>query len=293
MPKQYGWQPKRVDHELLFLSDYVTTGDVVVPTPPTTVDWTNRIPSSALDILGNGDYGDCVEAASYHALQSLTNDGVVPTADEALGWYSTLTGFNPNNPNTDQGTDIPTALDWWMRNALPGTNSQLGAYFSVDVNDQAQQALALQLGGVLIIGFNCPQSAETQFDQGTEWVPVRHSPIAGGHCITIDEIDTLKGTGITWGKYQTLSWPFWQQYVSESYVLFAEDWVSPSGTAPNGILWSVMNSDIQSLYGTPGPFTDPGGNTPPINPPPPVSTYTPEQAIQAIQAVISATSTNG
>jgi hypothetical protein len=288
MPK-YGWVPKRHDHELLYFSDYVTTGDVVIPTPPTSVDWTPRVPASSLSILGNDDAGDCVEAGEYHALQSLTADRIEPTTQQAIGLYSTLTGYDPNNPNTDQGTDIPTALDWWMTNELPGTDSQLGAYFSVDTNDQAQQALALQLGGVLLIGFNCPQSAETQFDLGMEWTPVRHSPITGGHCITVDEIDTLKGTGITWGKYQTFSWPFWQQYVSESYVLFAEDWLLPDGTAPNGILWSVMNTDIQSLYGKPGPFVDPTGGPPPVVTPPPVSSYTPAQAISAIQGIINST----
>ena len=286
---KYGWIPKKADHELLYLSDYVATGDVVVPTPPSTVDWTERVPASALNILGNDGAGDCVEAGTYHALQSLTGNDFVPDAQQALDWYSTLTGYNPNDPSTDQGTDIPTALDWWMTNALPGTNSQLGAYFSVDTNDQAQLALALELGGVLLVGGVIPKSAETQFNQGQEWVPVRHSPQAGGHCWTVDEIDTLKGTGITWGAYQTWSWAFWQQCVSESYVLFAEDWIQPDGTAPNGILWSVMNTDIQSLYGKPGPFIDPTGTPPPVVTPPPVSSYTPAQAISAIQGIINST----
>lgn len=300
----YGWKPKNPDHPLLFLKDYCVArglgffdhhgggGTPDIP-PTTTVDWTPRIPPSDLAMLGNDQWGDCVEAAMYHADQSLSGDTEIPTEAEALGIYSSITGFNPNQPNTDQGTDIPTALDWWIANPLPGSGTRLGGYFSLDVNDLEEVALADQLGGVILIGFNVPASAETQFDAGQEWVPVAHSQIEGGHCITIDEVDPSKGTGITWAKYQTFSWTFWQQYVQEAYVLFAEEWVSPSGTAPNGVLWSAMNADIQTMFGKPGPFTDPSVTpvVPPVIPPAP-ATYTPVQAIAAISQIVEATSTS-
>src|ERR1041385_1479407 len=59
-------------------------------------------------MLGNDNWGDCVWAGAAHETMLYTKLGVPATAifDDAsvLSDYSAATGFNSNDPSTDQGT---------------------------------------------------------------------------------------------------------------------------------------------------------------------------------------------
>lgn len=283
MSRHYGWKRKDPNHPMLFLKHYIMDPRAVVV--PDQVDWTNVNGSSPYTILGNDNYGDCVEAAMYHADQVMGGGSYRPTDNDALGLYSTLTGFDISNPATDQGTQIPVALDWWLNNPLPGSGTKLGAYFSLDVRDLTEMALGLYLGGAVQIGFDVPYSAEQQFDAHLPWTVVQHSPIVGGHSINMTMNTASAGLegGITWGLYQVMTSKFWNKYVSEAYVLFAEEWIQPTGVAPNHIAWSDINNDIMALWGKPGPFT--GLVTPP---PPPPSGLTALQAMMQIGPIFDA-----
>lgn len=282
MSMRFGWKRRNPDHPLLYLKHYINDPRAV--TVPNPINWTALGGTYGMD--GNDQYGDCVEAAMYHADQVMANGAYEATAQQALGLYSTLTGFNPNNPNSDQGTDIPTALDWWMNNPLPGTSSQLGVYLSLDVNDPTEIALALWLGGEVLIGFDVPYSAEQQYDSGQVWTVVNRSPIVGGHCINITMNDSAQGLigGVTWGKFQEMSLPFWNKYVSEAYVLFNQEWVGAAGIAPNQIAWDALNADILAQWGKNGPFV---GTVPPTPPVPPVTgQINAVSAMQSIQSLV-------
>lgn len=278
----HGWKRKNPNHPMLFLKHYVMNPRAV--TVPDLINWTN-LPVYPYSIIGNDDYGDCVEAGEYHADQVLGAD-YQPTASDALGLYSSLTGFNPNNPSTDQGTDIPTALDYWLTNPLPGSGTRLGAYASLDVRDLTEVALALYLGGAVLVGGDLPYSAEQQFNANMPWTVVPGSPIVGGHCwtVTMNTSSASIGGGITWGQYQQWTYKWWNKYVAEAYVLFAEEWVAPpNGVAPNHIAWSDLNADITSLWGIPGPFT--GQTNPPVVPPSGLSSL---QVLQGIKPFFDA-----
>jgi len=264
LSKYFGWKRKNPDHPMLFLKHYLMNPRAV--TVPDQINWTTLV-NDGFGIIGNDNYGDCVEAGIYHADQVL-GSGYDPTASDALGLYSTLTGFNPNVPSSDQGSDIPSSLDWWLSNPLPGSGSRLGAYLSLDVRDLTEVALGLWLGGSVIVGGDIPYSAETQFDRNMPWTVVPGSPIVGGHSwiISMNTTSAQVSGGITWGKFQTWTYKWWNKYVSEAYVLFAEEWVAPpNGVAPNHIAWSDLNADISSLWGITGPFS--GQVTPPAPPP--------------------------
>ena len=67
----------------------------------------------ALDILGNDTAGDCVIAAAMHYAQvetANTGNPLTPNAALTLATYSAITGYDPNDPNTDQGTDFESQL---------------------------------------------------------------------------------------------------------------------------------------------------------------------------------------
>jgi len=144
-------------------------------TVPDLINWTT-VGGNSYGMLGNNNYGDCVEAAMYHSDQVMGGGRYNAADSDALGLYSLLTGFDPNNPQTDQGTQIPVALDWWLNNSLAGSGTKLGAYFSIDPRDLTEMALGLYLGGAVQIGFDVPYSAEQQFADGLPWTVVNHSP---------------------------------------------------------------------------------------------------------------------
>src|SRR4029077_18969170 len=74
-------------------------------------------------LLGNDHYGDCVWAGSAHEhmlFNKVVHHQDVPFDDQCvLADYSVVTGFDPNDPSTDKGTDVHAALDY-RRSAASG-----------------------------------------------------------------------------------------------------------------------------------------------------------------------------
>lgn len=283
--KAYGWVERDPNEEMLRLKHFLAGGEYS-GNVPTVVN--NGSSISQWPAMGNNDYGDCVEAAGGHAIQVYSKDGqgaeLVQSDQSVLQVYTDVTGFNPNNPNTDQGTDIPTFLNWWVSNPYPGGPNILG-WASLDPSDAAERQAARYLFGGEFIGFNCPRSAETQFDAGQEWtVPAPRTSgaqIVGGHCIWIPQSTLgLSTGGPTWGGYTQISAAFDHKYVSETYVVFSETWVPPTGVLASGVDWNGLNAAVQEMFGTTGAFTGP---TNPVPPPPPA----PSNAVAFIQGIAS------
>lgn len=254
---RHGWKPAAPTEPMLYLKHYMKRPRSI--TVPSRIDWSPRA-NQSFPMLGNDTWGDCVEAAMCHVDQVLGANTHIPMDNDALGAYASITGFN-GTPATDQGTDIPTALNWWMKNELPGSGTRILGWVSVDINDPVELDYALWLGGNVITGFYVPYSAEQQFAQGKVWDYVDgRSPIVGGHSTALfgtGNFAPLEGS--TWGSEYGMTQEFWKAYGAESYLVFAEEWVlNPDAT--NHINWSNLNSDLAELFGV-GPFTDPRTNS--------------------------------
>ena len=67
-------------------------------------------------MLGNDNYGDCVWAGAAHEHMLINkvvhNKDVAFTDASVLADYAAATGFDPNDPSTDNGTDVHQALDY-------------------------------------------------------------------------------------------------------------------------------------------------------------------------------------
>lgn len=277
--KRYGWVPTPVSLPRLHLGNYLKPRAVNVPV---TFDFSRNF---AYEMLGNDQYGDCVEAAMCHACQVFTDNTYQPTAANALETYGNITGFTPGNPNSDQGTIIADALSWWVSNPLPGDSRKLNTYFSVDVNNLAEINAALWISGSLLIGFPVPYSAEQQFDSGQVWDYVPGSPIVGGHCVPLYGVTGTIKDAVTWGQRQAMTESFWSRYVSEAWMVADESWVSAyAGRAGNLLDFAAINRDAEELWpGIAPPFTDPG-TTPP---PPPPNPKDPIAALESIQSIVN------
>lgn len=243
---------------------------------PASANWVSgNFPVSELGMLGNDSVGDCVFAGSYHAVDVFEWNGrnvtTNFTAKQVLADYSTVTGYKPSNPNSDQGATLQEGLDWWAKTGNGGYKIQ--AYAQIDNTNLALVQACIAYFGVVYAGLNVPSSAMTQFDAGQEWAVVSRSQIEGGHCVPLVGYDASSFTCITWAATQQMTTGFYQRYFDEAWVPISTDWLETSGVTPSGLDGADANAQFQSLTGsTSSPFpttvTPPPVNPPPVNPPP-------------------------
>jgi len=145
-------------------------------------------------MLGNDDYGDCVWAGADHeTMLWLAEAGVAdPTKlfsnDTALGDYAQQTGFNRNDPNTDQGTDMEAAASYRRKTGIIDVNKTrhlIGAYVDVDPGNIQELWYAMWLFDGVGIGVEFPSAWMDAFNKGPGglWDRVSHPNIEGGHYI--------------------------------------------------------------------------------------------------------------
>ncbi len=226
--------------------DYATyrTG---IATAPAQANWTTGL---TFAMLGNSQYGDCVEAGYAHQVQvwgDNTGQPFVPTDAEALGAYTAITGFNPSNPSTDQGTDMLTALGYWQSTGMAGI--KITAYAKVNPLNQEEVCEAIAWYGGAYVGVQLPTSAQSQV--GTEWTVIT-GPNAtpgswGGHCIPLCAYDQNTVTCVTWGALQPMTWEFLTTYCDEAFVMLSQEWIAGSGQSPSNLAWGQLMADLANL----------------------------------------------
>jgi hypothetical protein len=245
-------------------------------TPPASANWVGTsFPVSELGMLGNDDWGDCVFAGGYHAVDVFEFDGQAVTtaftAAQALADYSTVTGFNPKNPSTDQGATLQEGLEFWQKTGFGGY--KIDAFAQISNANLALVQACIAFFGVVYAGLNVPSSAMTQFNAGQPWSVVARSQIEGGHCVPLIGYDASSFTCITWAKTQQMTTQFYQRYFDETWVPISTDWMRKSGTTPSGLDTATANAQFQSLTGsTASPFPTVTPPTPPVPTPPAPST---------------------
>ena len=235
------------DRPRLKLAHFLT-GEL--PPIPAEVDYLSRV--ADWPMYGNDQYGDCVWAMIGHTIEAATTYGqgqtVKVTDADVLKGYSDVTGFDPDDPSTDQGTVIQDALDYWRKKGVGG--HKILAFAQVDHTNPDEVDAALYLFGHLQIGINFPASAMDQFNAGEPWDVVKHTTIEGGHAIDQGALNEF----VTWAQRQRFTAAFWKKYVEEAWVAITPEWVSKAGLSPVGVDTAAMNSAFTRLTGKPGPF---------------------------------------
>lgn len=199
--------------------------------------WEYAVPANDLSILGNDDYGDCAEAGALHLIQAQSfNAGrpLIPTVQDALKLYSAVTGFNQNDPSTDQGTDLISLLNYWQKTGITVGNTihKIVGYASLDINSVAQMRYAAFTFGGLYLGINCPGVCQ---QNTSNWNFGPGQPIDGGHCIIQAGEGAAGGKTGSWGMWIPTSWEFYLSYLDEGFIVISEDWLSGQGKSPTGL----------------------------------------------------------
>lgn len=249
-----GRDRRRVDSRTLRAENYFPKD---LPLAPAEINWTNGI--KVFGMMGNDLAGDCTFAGFGHAVQTWTVESgtEITIPDSAIvGGYSTLTGYVPGRPETDNGANELDVLNFVRKNGVGG-RTILG-YGSVEpANLERVKQTVMVLGGTYI-GLALPLSAQSQ----NVWDVTSSSFFArlfgkagadptpgswGGHCVWVPWYNALGPICVTWSALKQMTWAFWSKYCEEAYALASPDWLTEKVNKVVGINLTNWQADVQAL----------------------------------------------
>lgn len=244
-----GKLPPRHDLRTIHFGDLLDRKKL--PAPPLAVNWDAGLPAN-LGMMCNADIGCCGFSGQGHAVQTWTTRHCPPTvtvSDDAVkAAYAGCTGWDPNDPSTDQGVVLLSALRYWQKVGIGG--HRIGAYAKVDHHNLDHVKLAIDLFGSLYVGVSLPISAqeETTWVAPTNGFSGDNAPGSwGGHCISVPSFSHAGFTCVTWGARQDMTAQWWLDYVDEAWVCLTPDWIDGTRPAPNGFDLARLQSLLTAL----------------------------------------------
>jgi hypothetical protein len=204
-------------------------------------------------MLGNDSYGDCVWAGAAHETMvwNAEQGRRVSFSDDAvLGDYSAATGFRPDDPSTDQGTDVREAMGYRRSTGVADGRHQrhkIAAYVRLDPGNHTELWQALYLFGVVGIGFEFPDYAMDEFRQNRRWSYHRKGQIEGGHYVpVVARKGATEPVVVTWGREQEMTLGFYEHYCDEAWVPLSEEALS-GGRSLEGFDLAALQADLRAL----------------------------------------------
>lgn len=258
MTLRLGKQPATADDRDLKLSAYLTG---TLPNVPKTIGHATRMPKPRL-MLGNGPddsvepgfegAGDCVFAMICNAVRLATAIGGHAarfTGREAIAAYSAVTGYRIGDDNTDQGTNMRTALNWWRKTGIKDADGhvhKLGAYVAIDPRNLYDELEALYLFDIgIAVGILFPDTAMTEFQEGKPWRQT--DPNAEeGHAILWDAHSSAYDRVETWARDQEATHAFLAAQVDEAYALLTPEMLA-GGKSLEGFDIAALQADLAQL----------------------------------------------
>lgn len=210
-------------------------------------------------MLGNDAVGDCAFAGSDHEHMLWTgigNRGSLSTkfkTANTLADYSALTGYDPANPSTDQGTQVYQLMDY---RRTTGVIDAAGVRHKIDLAVRLPKPFswtefirAVWCFKVVAVGTLIPGSAMDQFNAGQPWDYVGDWNIDGGHYIPAvgtPDRDTEIAV-ITWGQRQLMTRSFFEEYVDELWVPLSREAMGSVESALKVVDWAKVQDIARSL----------------------------------------------
>jgi hypothetical protein len=225
-----------------------------LPDAPSRFGHATTVRRNRWGMLGNDRFGDCVWAGADHEhmlwtrLGSGAHASFAPT--DALSDYTACTGFQPDEPQSDRGTDMRDAAKYRQKTGVvdrSGNRHKIAAYLFLDAGNWGQLRQALFLFEVVGIGIEFPDSAMDQFNAGADWDVVPGAQIEGGHYIPgVGAHDREHVHVVSWGRRIQMSRAFYAKYCDEAVAyLTGED--LKAGRTPEGFDLAQLQDDLKQL----------------------------------------------
>jgi hypothetical protein len=213
--------------------------------------------SFAWGMLGNDSVGDCVEAAMLHAIEHMHLGAwtTPPTfADQdALNLYGAITGYDPSNPSTDQGTDPNQAIAYWQNHGVPVGDGvdRIATAAQVDPADGMNVRRGIWEFDVALLSLALPISAQQQ----TTWDVVgnpKTDPNSqpgswGYHEVVAFSYDSYRVAFCSWGQIMLMTWRFFGAYCQLVLVPLSTDVIGKTGVSETGVNYPTLQQQIVQL----------------------------------------------
>lgn len=234
------------------LRDYVVPQIVVPPT----VDWRPMVKAQGpwLMYMNGPDpnnppqeadgLGDCVWAGTAEILRTLSaNAGnyACPTDAEVLAAYEGCTGFRPDDPSSDQGTDMVSAFKYMQTVGMGG--QVFGPFATIDPHNPDEIRLAVYLCGFVGIGIAFPASWEDAQTWDSDPTDIQGGHFIPGFTANANE----QGIWIvTWASERFMTFDAFDTNCDECLVSLNPEWVAGK-VAPNMIDVTALTADFNAL----------------------------------------------
>lgn len=224
------------------------------PIPPRK-NWSVGMPNELGEML-NGTIGDCTAAAFFHARQvwnyNITKDLHTDPDVDVLSLYESVSGYNPSDPNTDQGAVIQDVLKYLLNTGAAtgsGNRDKILGFVEVDHRNLDDIKRTIFECGVCYIGFNVPDYMfPPNGDPPFLWhIEDYNAPIIGGHAIILCGYDSMGLDVISWGQRFMMTPHYFAHYVDESYAIIDKAWFNNSNTTPLGLNLAQIEAQMSAL----------------------------------------------
>jgi hypothetical protein len=243
-----GKLPARPDAVQLKLAKYIDT--TALPKPPKEFGHERLV--TQWGMLGNDNAGCCVWSGAGHEVMLWNREAgktVNITTTSTLRNYSLVTGYNPNNPSTDQGTDMQVAASYRRKSGLldaDGKRHKIGAYVALEAGNLAQLWYATYLFDGVGIGVEFPTQWMDAFNAHRPWGKLSRPKIDGGHYITQASRRAGNGIIITWGQPVPLTPGGYQQFNDETLAYLSEEKLL-NGKSLEGFDLATLREDLNAV----------------------------------------------
>lgn len=205
-------------------------------------------------MLGNDKAGDCVEAGFAHQAMISSKLGGAKeafTEEDVLTVYTEITGYNPDDPNTDQGTMVRDALSYWRKTGIltsDGGRHQIGAYIQINPKDWELLMSTAYVFSSVGIGWQVPETIWDQWDNHEPFDVVdENANIEGGHYTVVTGRTGMSiGGMVTWGKRKSFTKDFYEHYNDETWAIVFPDEIK-KGKNERGFDLEQLHEMLHSL----------------------------------------------
>ncbi len=247
MGYKLGRLPVKPHPKTLMFSKYLGSD---LPAPAEKVYREYKTPSAAIQMFGNDQYGDCTCAAIANLVilwTCHTGTVVIPTLQQVLDLYTTVSGFNQQTGENDNGAAMTDVLAYIQANGFAG--QKILGWAAIDPTNLEHRKLGCQWFGATYVGVNLPAQAQNQFSSNQPWEVVPGDSIEGGHAIIRPGYGSLGDDYVTWANWEQKASAAWSKaYVEEEYVIISEAWMNQATQlTPGGFNLAALQSDLEAL----------------------------------------------
>jgi hypothetical protein len=234
------------------------TQGVALPAPPAKVDYTTGMPPN-LGMMLNHTLDNCTCAAFYHALQVWSSNcgapiDTQPDQDVEL-LYEKACGYQPSQGGKGPGGNEQKVLTYILKKGAPaGPNGtqvkKIHAFVEVAVSNLDNVKSTIADCGVCYIGFSVPRYIMPPGgDPLPTWdvAPGADNTIVGGHAVILAGYDAQGARVISWGKYYTMTWAFFEKFTDEAYAIADPEWIAQKGKTPGGLTLAQLDAAMKAL----------------------------------------------